>query len=105
MPSVRAFRGLRYVPGKVDLGAVVAPAPASDPRHVARLLDEPRAADDGKDAPLRRARLRLAEWKRAGVLARDAQPAVYAVRRKDDDGSERIGLFCVLGVDAAAGGS
>ncbi|HEY4222216.1 MAG TPA: DUF1015 family protein [Myxococcota bacterium] len=100
MPSIRAFRGLRFVQNRVDYGAVVAPASPTDPRHVAHLLDATRKDDDGKDAPLRRARLRLAEWQRAGLLARDAQPAMYAVHRKSDDG-EATGLFCALSVDAA----
>lgn len=104
MPSVKPFRGLRFVPSRVDLGAIVAPAPEGDPRHVGRLLDDHIAADDGRDGPLRRARLRLAEWRRAGVLARDGEPALYAVRRRDEDGTEALGLFCAVAVDAAAAG-
>lgn len=104
MPSVKPFRGLRFVPNRVDLGAVVAPAPDGDPRHVGRLLDDHAAADDGRDGPLRRARLRLAEWQRAGVLARDDEPALYAVRRRDEDGTEALGLFCAVAVDPSEGG-
>jgi hypothetical protein len=98
MPAVKPFRGLRFVPSRVDLGAVVAPAPAGDPRHVSRILEEDPVDGDGRDGPIRRARLRLAEWQRAGVLARDAQPALYAVRRREEDGAESIGLFCALSV-------
>ncbi len=100
--TVRAFRGLRFDPARVELGAVVgAPgAAARDPRHVRALLDDAPGPGDGKDAPARRAKLKLAEWRRAGVLIRDDQPALYAVRRRDEDGEEAIGLFCAVGVDA-----
>jgi hypothetical protein len=96
MFSVKPFRGLRFAPDRVDLGAVVG-APG-DPRHVSRVLDDAPAADDGRDGPLRRARLRLADWRRAGLLRRDEQPALYAVRRREGD-TESFGLFCAVGVE------
>ena len=97
---VRAFRGLRFVPSRVELASVIAWGPASgDPRHVGRLLDDHQGDGDGKDAPVRRARLRLADWQRAGVMKRDEQPAMYAVRRRDDDGESAIGLFCAVSVE------
>src|SRR5262249_43715206 len=105
--SVRAFRGLRFVPSRVELASIVggasAGAGAGDPRHVRKLLDDSRANDDAKDAPVRRAKLRLAEWQRAGVMKRDDQAAVYAVRRrteKDGEAIEAIGFFAAVSVDA-----
>jgi hypothetical protein len=101
----RPFRALRYDPARVDL-ALVLGSGGADPRHVERLVDERTEPGDGKDAPLRRARLRLAEWRRAGVLRRDETPALYLVRRRSErDGAEHVGLFCALSVDGVEPGA
>lgn len=99
MPSVKPFRGLRYVPARVELAAVLA-SDSKDPRRVAMLLDDDKQPDDGADGPVRRAKLRLAEWRRAGIMKADDAACLYALRRRDADGSEALGLYCVLGVDS-----
>ena len=71
---------------------------SSDPRRIALLLNEQSAHDDGVHAPLRRARLRLADWRRAGILRVDPQASVYALRQRTVDG-ESLGLLCAIGVD------
>jgi hypothetical protein len=98
VPAVKPFRALRYAPTRVDLGAVL--GGGSDPRGVAWLLNEERAPDDGVDGPTRRACLRLAEWRRAGILHFDDQPALYALRTRAGDVASR-GLFCAIGVEGA----
>lgn len=72
---------------------------SADPRRVALLFDEEPADDDGVDGPARRARLRLAEWRRAGIMRADDRPALYALRKRSTDQRESLGLFCALGVD------
>jgi uncharacterized protein (DUF1015 family) len=90
MPTVRAFRALRYSSETVpDLARVVAPpydviGPAlhaellaRDPRNVVR-LDLP-AAEPGEDPDerYRRAAKLLATWRGDGTLRRDPRPALY----------------------------
>jgi hypothetical protein len=98
VPAVKAFRGLRYVPARVELAAVLA-SDSRDPRRVHTLLDDEPQSDDGADGALRRAKLRLAEWRRAGIVRADDAPCLYALRRRDGDGNEFVGVFCALGVD------
>ena len=109
MVSPRPFRALRYQPARIELGAVIGAvsgvasgAPAGDPRHASRLLDGSAAPGDGASAAARRARFRLADWRRAGIVARDAQPALTLIRRSGAD-EEALGLFCALPVSAFAG--
>ena len=105
MTDVRAFRALRYRPERVGLGAVVAPPlegldaaavsalVARDPRNVVRLARTREEPGDGVDAGLQRAAFLIAEWRRAGVLARDTRPAIYALRRPDVEGETRMGFY------------
>jgi Protein of unknown function (DUF1015) len=87
--SPKPFPALRYSPSRVDLAAVLGPA-TSDPRHVRRLLD---TAEPGHAT---RAALFVAEWQRAGVLVRDAQPSLTVVRRRSADGDEALGAFAAV---------
>lgn len=98
MLSPRPFRALRFVAARVDLGAVLGRR-TTDPRHATRLLDAAPAAGDGSNGAARRARFRLADWRRAGIVARDAQPSLTLVKRTGDDG-EAVGLFCAVSVHA-----
>jgi hypothetical protein len=80
---LKAFRAWRYDVSRVPLGAVTGPD-KGDPRHVRRLLDATPEDGDGigdPPAPLLRARLRFAEWRRARILLRDDRPALTVVRR------------------------
>ncbi len=101
MVSPRPFRALRFQPSRIDLGRVVGSRP-DDPRHAARLLDARAATGDGAQGAARRARFRVADWRRAGIVARDAEPGLTLVKRTDPDG-EALGLFCALPVSAFAG--
>jgi len=90
--DVRPFRALRYDPQRVELSRVLAPvydvvAPEDrplywerDPYNALRLeltrnVEEEAATDYSETAG------RLAEWRRAGVLVRDPEPALYVLRQ------------------------
>ena len=92
MTDVRPFRALRYDPRRVELARVLAPvydvvAPEErplywerDPYNALRLeltrsVEEEAATDYAETAA------RLAEWRREGVLVRDAEPALYVLRQ------------------------
>lgn len=112
MTTVRPFRALRYQPSKVDLGAVLAAdamgssgASRADPRALPVLLDLGARDGDGAGAAARRGRFRLAEWRRAGILARDTRPALYLARRREGDGVARTGVFCALAARSGALGA
>jgi len=92
MTDVRPFRALRYDPRRVELAKVLAPvydvvAPEDrplywerDPYNALRLeltksVEEEAATDYAEAAE------RLVEWRRAGVLVRDAEPALYVLRQ------------------------
>jgi uncharacterized protein (DUF1015 family) len=92
MTDVRPFRALRYDPRRVELAKVLAPvydvvAPEDrplywerDPYNALRLeltksVEEEVATDYTETAQ------RLAEWRREGVLVRDAEPALYVLRQ------------------------
>lgn len=98
MVTPRPFRALRFQPARVDLGAVVG-SRQGDPRHASRLLDEKPATDDGALGAARRARFRLADWRRAGIVARDREPSLTLVKRSGPDG-DALGVFCALSVQA-----
>lgn len=105
MPEFLPFRGLRYRVGADgdggDLTAVAAPPydvvddeerealEAADPHNAVRLI-LPRAEPGDVDQYEAAAR-RLAEWRGAGVLVADAEPAFYAYRMSfvTEDGSRR----------------
>jgi uncharacterized protein (DUF1015 family) len=94
MTDVKPFRALRYT-RKVELSRVLAPvydvvAPEDrplywerDPYNALRLeltktVEDEAGTDYGDTAD------RLAEWREAGVLARDAEPAFYVLRQSFD---------------------
>lgn len=96
MPDVRPFRGLRYAGNRVDLSSVLGRPETPDPRHVHLILERTDLPDDGRDAWLRRARLRLTELRRAGILCREEHPSLYVLRRRDAAGRVSSGVFCAL---------
>jgi uncharacterized protein (DUF1015 family) len=113
VPSLRAFRGLRFdasVAG--DLGRLVCPPydviPAAmreelagrDPHNAVRLeLPAEEPGDDGL-ARYRRAAQLLAEWRTSGVLRKDREPGVYVYEQSHvtEGGAERTqrGFFARL---------
>lgn len=118
MPTVSAFRALRYSPDVVpDLGRVVAPpydviSPeeqrrllARDPRNVVRLdLPMPEPGDADPDERYRRAGRLLREWRGDGTLRRDVRPSLYPYEQTfrlpgDDAVRVRRGVFARLGLE------
>jgi uncharacterized protein (DUF1015 family) len=90
VPSLRAFRGLRFdasVAG--DVARLVCPpydviSPevqqalvSRDPHNAIRLELPPPEPDDDPQGPYARAARLLAEWRTAGVLRKDRQPGIY----------------------------
>src|SRR3954467_15662061 len=107
------FRALRYDPARVELASVLAPpydviddaqrrVPAArSPHNVVRLtlpLDE-----DGPGSAYDNARTTLAEWRKAGLLVPDEQPALY-VYEESSDGHVQRGLIGALGLTPAEDG-
>ncbi|MEN8160947.1 MAG: DUF1015 domain-containing protein [Myxococcota bacterium] len=91
MTDVKPFRALRYT-RKVELSRVLAPvydvvAPEDRPLywdrdpHNALRLELTKSVEDEADTDYRETADRLAEWRDAGVLARDAVPALYVLRQ------------------------
>lgn len=88
VPTLRAFRALRYDPARVpDLGTVLCPPydvippeaaaalRARDPRNAIRLeLPEPSGSDD--DSRYRNAARALAQWRSDGTLRKDRVPSI-----------------------------
>ena len=113
MAAVSPLRGIRYAPGRVDLGAVLAPpydviGEAERERLHARDAHNVVRIDSGGEQPgdvagvadgYTRAADRLAEWLAGGVLAADPRPAVYVHEHSfssDADPGRRLvrrGLF------------
>ncbi len=90
MAEVRPFKGLRYNPAKVSVEAVVtqpydkitpemqAAYYEADPHNVVRLiLGREETGDNGSNKYTRAADF-LGRWLEEGVLAEDAEPAMYA---------------------------
>jgi uncharacterized protein (DUF1015 family) len=109
--DVRPFRALRYDPKRVDLGKVLAPpydVIAADERarlwdrdpHSAIRLELTREVGEEARTDYHEVAERLGEWRRSGVLVRDARAAFYALRQRfaGPDGSpvERVGWFAEL---------
>ena len=102
MPTVSPFRALRYAPGlRAGLGRLIAPPydvispeqrEALAARHACNIVhvDLPRGGDG--EAPHLAAGRLLREWRRCGVLARDAGAALYLCeqRFRAPDGAERV---------------
>jgi len=93
MTDVRPFRALRYDPDRVDLSRVIVPpydviSPeerlafwAQDPHCAIRLiLTRDAAAEAGTDYADVAATLE--DWRREGVLLREAHPALYGLRQR-----------------------
>jgi uncharacterized protein (DUF1015 family) len=91
MADVRPFRALRYDPAQVDPALAIAPPyDVISPEQQAELYrrsaynivrieyGEQRPSDDARDNRYTRAAHDLDAWLRAGVLMRDAEPAIYA---------------------------
>jgi uncharacterized protein (DUF1015 family) len=109
--AIRPFRALRYDPARVELSRVLVPpydviAPderedfyARDPHNAIR-LELLRDARDEAATDYAEVAATLAAWRSAGVLLRDAQPALYglAQRYRGPDGAERVrhGFFAEL---------
>jgi uncharacterized protein (DUF1015 family) len=105
---VRPFRGVRYAADQVrDLAAVTSPPydvidpddashlEGLDPHNVVRLI-LPRGAGDGADR-YEHARDVLGQWLAAGVLRRDAEPALY-VYEQAGGGLTQRGLIAAVGL-------
>lgn len=106
------FRGERYAAAD-RLSALVAPPydviaaadrarlAARDPHNVVRLI-LPEARGPGADGYDDAARL-LAEWRRAGLLARDPEPAVYVMAQDfalpTGERRTRLGMFAALAAE------
>jgi uncharacterized protein (DUF1015 family) len=109
--DIRPFRALRYDPRRVELARVLAPvydvvAPEDrplywerDPYNALRLeltrsIEEEAATDYTETAT------RLAQWRREGVLVRDAEPACYVLRQTftapDGSALTRTGFLAAL---------
>ena len=92
MTDIRPFRALRYDTRKVELARVLAPvydivAPEErglywerDPHNALR-LELTRRVEEEAETDYADAAARLAEWRRAGVLVRDAEPGLYVLRQ------------------------
>jgi uncharacterized protein (DUF1015 family) len=115
MAAVNPFRGLRYVPERI--GAVrdvlsppydvISPAQqealyARSPWNVVRLI-LPRETDRGAAAAKA-----LKHWTESGVLAQDAEPALYFYSQQytlaDGSTHERDGILCRLGLEEFSSG-
>jgi hypothetical protein len=98
MAAIRPFRALRAKPSRIDPGVIVvvagAPTPADDPRSLARVL-RPNDTGGAAEVATTRARFHLAELQRAGLLARDAAPALYVLRVVDGERA-RTGFFAAV---------
>ncbi|MDQ1683882.1 MAG: hypothetical protein QOC82_619 [Frankiaceae bacterium] len=107
------FRALRYDPDRVALGAVLAPPydviderehaelEARDPYNVVRLT-LPRD-DGGAEAGYAKAAAALADWREAGALRADPEPALYVYEEQTADHVQR-GLVGALGLSPAEDG-
>jgi uncharacterized protein (DUF1015 family) len=109
--EVRPFRALRYDAGRVDLARVLVPpydviAPEeraaffdADPHSAIRLTLMRNAAEEGT-TDYAHVREMLDAWRSSGVLVRDAQPALYALRQSfsapDGTRHTREGFFGLL---------
>ncbi|MDT9686447.1 DUF1015 domain-containing protein [Streptomyces sp. TRM76323] len=111
---LKPFRGLRYVPERVrSLAAVTSPPydvvvrpdglhhlESSDPHNIVRLI-LPQAPTP--DARPRRAADTLADWLADGILAADAEPALYVYEQRKGDLLQR-GLIGALELSPPAEG-
>ncbi|MBW2313197.1 MAG: DUF1015 domain-containing protein [Deltaproteobacteria bacterium] len=103
MTDVRPFRALRYDPERVDLSRVIVPpydviSPEErvsfwerDPHCAIRLILT-KDAEAERDADYDDVARLIAEWREAGVLAQDDEPAIYGLRQRftAPDGAELV---------------
>ena len=110
MPDIQAFRGIRYDLGHVgSLGDVLCPAFDQctaelqeqhyrlHPANAIRLVENRREPGDSDEAPLMRAGKFFRNWQRQGVLAQDAEAAIYVCHQHYRHGGEefvRRGFLC-----------
>jgi uncharacterized protein (DUF1015 family) len=100
---IRPFRALRYDPARVDFSRVLAPpydVIAGEERallyerdpHNAIRLELTREVADEADTDYAQIRETLRAWRAAGVLVREAEPALYALRQSfaAPDGARRV---------------
>jgi uncharacterized protein (DUF1015 family) len=122
VPTIRAFRALRYVPDVVgDLADVVSPPYdvisaaeqqallARHPKNIVRLDLPTEERDDEPDDRYRRAARTFAAWRSDGTFHRDPRPAVYAYEqayRVPGSAIDRVqrGFFARLRLEAFAPG-
>ncbi|MBI4432161.1 MAG: DUF1015 domain-containing protein [Candidatus Omnitrophica bacterium] len=119
MPEIKAFRGWRYNSQKVgDLSTVVAPPydviskkeqealHSKSPHNVVRLiLGKEEAGDTGQSNKYTRAGQFLSDWKSAGVLTRDPDPAIYVYLQNYSENGKtmtRIGMLAAMKIDEKA---
>jgi uncharacterized protein (DUF1015 family) len=112
--DVCAFRALRYDAGRVDLARVLVPPYDviseeeraafydADPHSAIRLTLTRNVAEEAS-ADYTHVRQTLDAWQSSGVLVRDAQPALYALRQTFDapDGTRhtREGFYGLLRIE------
>jgi uncharacterized protein (DUF1015 family) len=123
VPSLRAFRGLRFdVSVAGELARLVCPPYdvisaevqqaliARDPHNAVRLELPPSEPGDDELARYRRAAGQLAEWRTSGVLRKDARPGIYIYEQTytpPGGGPRRTqrGFFAQLKLEPFASGS
>jgi uncharacterized protein (DUF1015 family) len=108
---IRPFRALRYDPARVDFSRVIAPpydVIAAEERgqlydrdpHNAIRLELTREVEAEADTDYAEIRETLVRWRASGVLLREPEPALYALRQgfRAPDGSElvRESFFALL---------
>ena len=111
MTAVRPFRALRYDAALVDLDRVIAPpydvVTAEERKHYwerdphgAIRLELTREVGDEATTDYAEVAEALAAWQRAGVLRRDARPAIYGLRQRfrgpQGELRTREGFFALL---------
>jgi uncharacterized protein (DUF1015 family) len=103
MTRIRAFRGLRYDPARVDLAKVVVPpydVIAAEDRetwyerdpHNAIRLELTRDVRSEATSDYAEVRRTLDAWQREGVLIRDPRPSIYGLRQefRAPDGRDHV---------------
>ncbi len=107
MAAIRPFRAWRADPTRLDPGALAFFAHADngaggddddDPRTLRRALRAASEEDGRDDVVVTRARFHVAELMRAGLLRRDARPALYVLRHVDGE-AVRVGFFAAVHLD------
>ncbi len=111
MTVVRAFRAVRYDSRRVELAKVIAPpydvitpdewlALFARDAHNAIRLELTRRVEEEATTDYAEAARALDAWRRAGILVRDPQPALYGLRQRftaaDGAPAVREGFFAAL---------